>query len=288
MFPNHHIDAITNGVHAATWTSPPLRALFDRYVPDWRQDNYSLRQALRIPSQELWAAHQVAKGRLFQHVQRTQQVALDPDVFTIGFARRVATYKRADLFFHDVERVRRLHAEAGRIQLVFAGKAHPHDGGGKELIRRLYQSAAAVESDIRFVYLENYDMEIGALITAGVDVWLNNPEAPLEASGTSGMKAALNGVPSLSILDGWWVEGCVEGVTGWAIGQDDFARGVKADRARDAHLTYDKLEYVVLPAYYHDRERYLDIMRHAIAINGAFFNTQRMMQQYVQRVYTAH
>lgn len=285
MFPAYTIDAITNGVHAATWTSPPIRNLLDHYAPGWREDNFSIRQAMRIPTQELWKAHQEARRRLLEFVRRTTGQALSPDVFTIGFARRVATYKRADLLFEDVERLKRIHAEIGRVQLIYSGKAHPNDDGGKELIRKVFAAGGKVSDDIRFLYLENYDVEIAAYLTAGVDLWLNNPEAPLEASGTSGMKAALNGVPSLSVLDGWWIEGCIEGVTGWAIGHDEWARGISADRHRDAGWLYDKLEYVVLPMFYRQREEYVRVMRNAIAINGAYFNTQRMMQQYVQRAY---
>jgi starch phosphorylase len=219
MFPQFHIDAITNGVHAPTWTSPPFQNLFDRHLPSWRTDAFSLRAAGSLSADEIWTAHQEAKDLLIHFVNREDNAGMDLDAFTIGFARRAATYKRAGLLFHDVEWLRRIAKEVGGLQIVFAGKAHPHDAHGKELIQSLFRAREALHPTIRISYLENYDMEVGRLITSGVDLWLNTPQAPLEASGTSGMKAALNGVPSLSIPDGWWVEGCVEGVTGWAIGE---------------------------------------------------------------------
>jgi starch phosphorylase len=281
MFAGYRIDSITNGVHAATWTAEPVASMFDRHIPGWRQDNFALRYALKIPADELWEAHRRAKRALIGYVNRETNAGFDFDVLTIGFARRAATYKRADLIFHDVERLQRLSRDIGRLQLVFAGKAHPQDGGGKELIQRIFQSAKMVKQNVRVAYLPNYEMSLGKLITAGVDVWLNTPEPPLEASGTSGMKAALNGVPSLSVLDGWWIEGCIEGLTGWAIGDER----QPTDRESSANALYEKLEQTVIPVFYGDRSRWLDIMRHAIALNGSFFNTQRMILQYTQKAY---
>jgi starch phosphorylase len=210
---------------------------------------------------------------------------LDSGVLTIGFARRAAAYKRADLLFHDLVRLKAIAATAGPFQVVYAGKAHPADQGGKELIQRIVRMRDAVRPDVRVAYLGNYDIALGRLLTAGADLWLNTPEVPLEASGTSGMKAALNGVPHFSVLDGWWVEGCIEGVTGWAIGGDHSGPAEQSDRARDAASLYDTLEQRILPLFYHDRERFIEIMRHAIGLNGSFFNTQRMMQQYVVKAY---
>jgi starch phosphorylase len=286
MFTQYQIDAITNGVHADTWISAPLQTLFDRYIPGWREDNFSLRYSLSIPPQEIWEAHRQAKKQLIHYVNRETNVGMDVDILTLGFARRTATYKRADLLFHGLERLRGIAAKAGRLQVVYAGKAHPHDDPGKRLIQRIFEAKEALRREIRVAYLQNYDMELGKMLTAGVDVWLNTPQAPFEASGTSGMKAALNGVPSLSVLDGWWIEGCIEGVTGWAIGE----RGGRATdggdlSALDAASLYDKLEQVVIPLFYQERERFVDVMRHAIALNGSFFNTQRMVQQYVLKAY---
>jgi starch phosphorylase len=286
MFAEYRIDAITNGVHAATWTSPAFKALFDKHIPGWREDNFSLRYALGIPSTEVWQAHIAAKRELVQWVNRETNAGLDVDVLTLGFARRAATYKRADLLFRDLDRLRGIVAKAGRLQIIYAGKAHPHDQAGKELIQRIFRARDALKNDIRVCYLPNYDMNLAGRLLAGVDVWLNTPEPPMEASGTSGMKAALNGVPSLSILDGWWIEGCIEGVTGWALGERCGAADKSGDRAAcDAASLYDKLENVVMPLFYRDRERFLDVMRHAIALNGSFFNTQRMVLQYVLNAY---
>lgn len=286
MFSRYAIDSITNGVHAATWTSPAFQQLFDQHVPGWRSDNFSLRYALSIAPDEIWAAHEAAKRELIHQVNHETNAGMDDQLFTIGFARRATAYKRPDLLFHDIERLRRIAGDVGRFQVLFAGKAHPRDENGKQIIRRIFQASNALKhSDINIAYLPDYGIELGQLMTSGVDLWLNTPEPPLEASGTSGMKAALNGVPSLSILDGWWIEGCIEGVTGWSIGEDAREPEQRQDGIKDAASLYDKLEYTILPMFLHERERYIDIMRHAIALNGAFFNTQRMMQQYVLNAY---
>jgi starch phosphorylase len=285
MFGRYVIDSITNGVHAATWTGPAFEKLFDRHVSGWREDNYSLRSALSIRPDEVWTAHQDQKRLLLQHVQRTADVAMDLETLTIGYARRMTAYKRPDLLFRDLDRLKRIAAQAGGLQLVFAGKAHPRDEGGKELIRRVFVIRAALRGVIKMVFLEDYDMALGRLMTGGVDVWLNTPEPPLEASGTSGMKAALNGVPSLSIPDGWWLEGCIEGLTGWSIGEDARDPTHRQDGVRDAASLYEKLEHAVIPTFHDNREQFVSIMRHAIALNGAFFNTQRMLSQYVLRAY---
>ncbi|GAC1657801.1 MAG: alpha-glucan family phosphorylase [Gemmatimonadaceae bacterium] len=282
MFPEYPIASITNGVHAATWTSEPMRALFDHYVPEWRVDNLYLRQAVRIPHEELRAAHTRAKDMLLEEVARRTGHTLERGVMTIGFARRAATYKRADLVFSDLDRLRKVVRRAGPLQILYGGKAHPNDELGKALIRRIHEAARALGGDLRVVYLENYEMPLGHLLTAGVDLWLNTPMRPLEASGTSGMKAALNGVPSLSVLDGWWVEGHVEGVTGWAIGEDD---ELPVDPSADIGDLYFKLEREVLPLYYGRPYAYAEVMRQAIAVNGSYFNTQRMVAQYIRNAY---
>lgn len=284
---NHSIDFITNGIHVATWVCPSFQRLFDRHIPGWREDSFSLRYALGIPTEELWDAHLEAKYCLFQHIEKTTQVELDSQVLTLGFARRMTAYKRPDLFFRDIDRLKQISRFHGRLQLVYAGKAHPQDHRGKDLIRSIFQAQEALAGFIKVVFLEDYDVRIGQLITSGVDIWLNTPQPPLEASGTSGMKAAVNGVPSLSTLDGWWVEGCIEGVTGWGIGTDTH---LAADRQMDADVLqlYEKLETVVIPTFYHRQEKFLDIMRHSIALNGSFFNTQRMIQEYLVKAYYAN
>ncbi|HEX9786866.1 MAG TPA: alpha-glucan family phosphorylase, partial [Candidatus Binatia bacterium] len=282
MFPNHGIGAITNGVHAGTWTTAPFVALYDRYFPDWRRDNCYLRYAVGIPHSEIRQAHGQAKKELLHQVRWLTGSQFDEDVFTIGFARRATGYKRGDLLFTNLDRLKQIAQRAGPIQLIYAGKAHPRDEGGKEIIRRIFEAAAALAKDVRVVYLENYDMALGKLLCSGVDVWLNTPLRPQEASGTSGMKAALNGVPSLSVLDGWWIEGHVEGVTGWAIGD---ARETENDSRQEAASLYEKLEHVILPLYYEKPDKYAQVMRSAISLNGSFFNTQRMIWQYVRNAY---
>lgn len=285
MFAGYAIDAITNGVHAATWVCEPFQKLFDRHIPGWRQDNFSLRSALSIPGDEIWQAHLEMKRELLDRVARKTGAALEEGTLTIGFARRATAYKRGDLLFQDLERLRRVSTEIGKIQVVYAGKAHPRDLGGKELIKRIFQARQDLGPDLQVAYLEDYTMTLGAMMVAGVDLWLNTPEPPLEASGTSGMKAALNGVPSLSVLDGWWIEGHIEGVTGWAIGDAVRGQGKDRDHSRDAFSLYEKLEGVIVPLYYRDRARFLEVMTCAIAVNGAFFHTQRMMHEYVLKAY---
>ena len=282
MFPGHDIGAITNGVHAGTWTSPAFAALFDRYIPRWRRDNRYLRHAVTIPAEDIAHAHGQSKRELLVEVQRRTGVTLDPAAFTIGFARRATGYKRGELLFSDPARLKRIVQRVGPLQVVYAGKAHPRDESGLAIIERVFAAAAALRDAVRVVYLEGYDISLAKAICAGVDVWLNNPQKPLEASGTSGMKAALNGVPSLSVLDGWWIEGHVEGVTGWAIGEDWDA---PSDASAEAGSLYDKLEHVILPTFYQRPSEYARIMRSAIALNGSFFNAQRMMSQYLRDLY---
>lgn len=288
MFPEVPIEAITNGVHAGTWTSPPFQQLFDRQIGQWREDNYSLRSALGLPREDVWSAHLIAKHDLFERVREKTGLVLDEDVFTIGFARRATGYKRADLILSDLDRLRQIAKNAGAFQIVYAGKAHPNDTGGKDIIRRIFQAKKALRKIVPIVFLDEYNLELGLKITSGVDLWLNTPQFPLEASGTSGMKAALNGVPSFSILDGWWAEGHIEGVTGWSIGEprrSPMPSDPATDNAKEAESLYAKLENVILPMFYKEPAQYIQIMQHAIAINGSFFNTQRMVQQYITDAY---
>jgi glycogen phosphorylase len=287
MFPGYPIHSITNGVHAVTWTALPFQKLFDTHLRDWRRDQLSLRYAVGIPLEDIWAAHVEAKRTFVEHVNRESNAGFDRDAFTIGFARRFAAYKRAGLIFQDLDRLKQIVRAVGPIQIVFAGKAHPCDRDGKELIVHIHEMRDALQGVIPVSYLSNYDMDVAKLLCAGVDVWLNTPLPPMEASGTSGMKAAMNGVPSLSVLDGWWIEGHLEGVTGWSIG-DRVEACLEPQPGMDAcHAAelYRKLEEKVLPCFYKDREGFIEIMRHAIALNGAFFNTQRMVSQYLHDAY---
>lgn len=287
MFASCPVGSVTNGVHVPTWTCEPFQALFDRFLPDgWRQDNFLLRNAFAIPSEALWQAHLEAKRQLLAEIRQRTGADLELEAMTIGFGRRATGYKRADLFLSDPDRLRAIVREQGPFQVVYAGKAHPHDPGGKEVIRRIFETKKRLQEEIRIVYLENYDMTLARKLVAGVDLWLNTPQPPLEASGTSGMKAALNGVPSLSVLDGWWIEGHLEGVTGWAIGSEQKELNPQPHTdGRDAALLYDKLEGEVLPAFYQRREDYIRIMRQAITLNGSYFHSQRMLHQYLLNAY---
>jgi starch phosphorylase len=284
MFPGYPINSITNGVHAVTWTSEPFQRLFDRHFPEWRRDNLYLRYAINLSPGEILAAHTESKRQLLHEVTRRCGRTLDPNVLTIGFARRATAYKRADLLFSDLDRLRRIVRQVGPLQVLYAGKAHPRDEGGKAIIRKIFSAAQVLAPDLPIVYLEDYDMTLCRLLCAGCDLWLNTPLKPQEASGTSGMKAALNGVPSLSVLDGWWVEGCIEGVTGWAIGEDGSR---PSDPAREAASLYDKLEYVIAPLFYKRPLAFAEVQRAAIALNGSYYNAQRMMMQYLTNAYAA-
>ncbi len=278
MFPEYQVHAITNGVHAATWLSEPFKALLDNEIPEWRHDNQYLRSVYGIDPAVISATHAEGKQHLFNTVKQRIGVTLDPNVLTLGFARRVATYKRASLLFHDPARLEAIAERLGGLQILFAGKAHPADNAAKGLIRDVFASAAkAASSKLHIHYLENYDWDLGEQLTNGVDVWLNTPLRPYEASGTSGMKAALNGVPSLSVLDGWWIEGCAENITGWAIPDRD-------DEAAEADALYTLLENSVAPMYA-DRAAWSRMQQHCIAMNGTFFNTHRMLGQYFSNAY---
>ncbi len=279
MFPEFTIGSITNGVHAPTWMSEPFQRMFDVHIPAWRRDNLFLRNALDLPVNDILAAHARAKDDLLAEIATRTGIILNPRVLTLGFARRAATYKRAGLMFTNPQRLQQIAERAGGLQILYAGKAHPQDEPGKALVHHVVEEAAHLSNDtLRIVYLENYAWDLGALLTAGVDVWVNNPRRPYEASGTSGMKAALNGNPSLSILDGWWVEGCIEGVTGWAI-EDG------ASDAEEAEAFYNKLESAVVPLYNAPREQWGRMMRTTVAFNGSFFNTNRMVKQYTRNAY---
>jgi len=281
LFPGYEVHAITNGVHPWTWASDAHRELFDRYVPHWAKEPELLIHADRIPLEELAAAHRSAKAALLAYcAQSDPRETLAQERFTIGFARRMTAYKRPGLLFSDLARLKKIAARFP-MQLVLAGKAHPRDMEGKKHIESLHLWAKQLEDVMPVVFLPDYDMVEARVLVAGVDVWLNTPQRPLEASGTSGMKAALNGVPSLSVLDGWWLEGCAEGITGWAIGPDG-----PHDSELDAASLYDKLEHAVLPLFHDRHEDWLRVARSCITRNGSFFNSHRMVRRYVLEAYS--
>ena len=279
MFPGYRVHAITNGVHPWTWACDSFRRLYDAHLPRWCHEPELLVRADRIPDEELRQAHAEAKSALLERIRGHGGQALDLALPVLGFARRMTPYKRADLLFSDLERLKTI-ARRQPFQIVLAGKAHPRDGGGKQLIEHLHAWARELQGAVPVVFLSGYHMHLARLLVSGVDVWLNLPLRPLEASGTSGMKAALNGVPNLSVPDGWWLEGWIEGVTGWAVGGE-----ADADNARDATSLYDKLEQQVLPLYYGDRAGWAAVVKGAITHNASFFNSHRMMRRYAVEAY---
>ena len=278
MFPGYRVHAISNGVHPYTWVSEAFRQIYDHYIPGWRHEPQLLIRAdCCIPDDAIWQAHVRAKLLLIDKVRALTGVVLQPDIPIFGFARRMTAYKRPDFLFSDLERLQKI-ARKYPFQIVLAGKAHPRDESGKQLIEQLHAHVRQLAGVISIVYLPDYDLALAQMLTAGADVWFNTPLPPLEASGTSGMKAAFNGVPSLSILDGWWIEGCIEGVTGWAIGD--------ATGLAESSMLYDKLENTVLPLYYARSDGgWVRLMKGAISKNASYFNSHRMMRRYATEAY---
>ncbi len=284
MFPGYQINAITNGVHSFTWTSESMKRLYDKYLPGWANEPEIFVRVGIIPDEELWNAHMEAKKKLIDYVNGIFNAGMDYETLTMGFARRATAYKRADLLFYDIERLERI--ASGRLQIVYAGKAHPKDNEGKLLIEKIYSAIQRLSGKVKIVFLKNYNMEIALKLVSGVDVWLNTPLRPLEASGTSGMKAAHNGVLNFSVLDGWWIEGHIEGYTGWSIGPvPDEARADHEINRIDAEDLYNKLENLIIPTYYNDRKTWIRMMQNAIGKNAYYFNTHRMMRRYVTEAY---
>ena len=279
MFPGYQIDSITNGIHTYTWTSSHIQKAYDLLVPEWRKDPSRLKKISDLPNaaELIKKAHDAAKAELFDYVKDTNGTKFDPKNLTIGFARRAAGYKRADLIFRDLDALRRMGG--GKIQLIFSGKAHPHDDIGKGLVYRVNQGIRELGGNIPSVFLEDYNMDLGRLITQGVDVWLNTPQRPMEASGTSGMKAASGAVPSFSVLEGWFREGHKEGVTGWSIGYDSRENNDEED-LRDF---LRKLENVLIPAY--GGRDWETAMVGSVAHNGSHFHSERVVKEYAKKVW---
>ncbi|MBW6440434.1 alpha-glucan family phosphorylase [Patescibacteria group bacterium] len=287
MFPEYDIIPVTNGAYHLEWTHPDLKKVYDEYIPEWTIDPSSLRKAISIPDEKIWDAHVEAKKKLIKYVNQFSENEFSVDVCTLGYARRFTSYKRPALILADLEKLENMISAVGSLQIIFAGKAHPSDEKGKDSIRGIYEIIQKHQGKIKMIFLEDYNMEMAKKLVAGVDIWLNTPLQKFEASGTSGMKASFNGVPHLSVLDGWWPEGWTEGVTGWSIGKN-------SSEARIDDLTswnfevedlYQKLATNILPLYYQDRLGFIKIMKHALALNGSHFNTYRMMNDYVAKVY---
>jgi starch phosphorylase len=286
LFPGRYIRSITNGVHSYTWTCRYFRELFDKYIPSWATEPILLVRASEIPNREIWDAHMMAKNHMIEYIEKSTGVQLEPQTLTIGFARRATGYKRANLIFSDLHRLKEVKRR-GSIQLVFAGKAHPNDTEGKKLIKQIHDYANILKGEIKVVYLEDYKMDTAAKLTSGVDVWLNTPFPPMEASGTSGMKAAHNGVINFSILDGWWVEGCIEGITGWGIGpHPDELISETEQREMELNDLYNKLEYLIVPTYYRQKDAWIELMKNSIARIAYYFETQWVMRRYITEAYT--
>ncbi len=285
MFPDYPIYSITNGVHSETWTCNNFKETYDKYIPNWRNSSLSLRNAFNIPLSVIWKTHQKAKKDLIDYIYKKQKIKLNLNVFTIGFARRFTGYKRSNLLFYDIDRLLKINKNVGKIQIVYAGKAHPSDLDGKDMIKNIHEIKEKYKDKIKIIFLEGYEMDLAKLMISGVDIWLNTPLPPNEASGTSGMKAAHNGVPHFSTLDGWWIEGFINRKTGWSIGSRRDHLDLKDLNKQDAESLYHKLEEKILPRYYNFPNRWRETMRHTIAINASFFNTERMLQQYIQEAY---
>ena len=284
MFPGYEIAAITNGVHSYTWTFDSFKRLYDKYLPGWANEPELFVRIGRIPDEETWNAHMEAKRNLSDYIKAETGIEFNPEILTIGFARRATAYKRPHLLFSNFERLERIGT--GKLQIVFAGKAHPKDEAGKGLIEQIFSFKESLKDKIKMAYLKNYDMEIALRLVSGVDIWLNTPLRPREASGTSGMKAAHNGVLNFSVLDGWWIEGHIEGFTGWSIGPSPTETGLIENMdTRDADDLYSKLEYLIIPLFYNDRVAWIRMMQNAIGKNAYYFNCHRMMRRYVTDAY---
>ncbi|MFX0163593.1 MAG: alpha-glucan family phosphorylase [Candidatus Hodarchaeota archaeon] len=285
IFPGYAIQAITNGIHSYTWTCKSFRKLYDNYIPGWANEPELLVRVDIIPDEEIWHAHKEAKKALIDHINKTTNIGMDYDTLTLGFARRATGYKRANLIFSDLEKLRKVNRK-GKIQLIFAGKAHSRDERGKRIIQEIFCHIERLKSEINIVYLENYNIMLAAILISGVDVWLNTPLPPLEASGTSGMKAAHNGVINFSVLDGWWIEGWVEGVTGWAIGPHPREKLSEEERKiRELDDLYNKLVYIIVPMFYERRDDWIMMMKNSIGKIAYYFNSHRMMLKYVTEAY---
>ena len=284
MFPGYKINSITNGVHSYTWTCDSFKRLYDKYIPGWANEPELFVRVDMVPPEELWNAHFEARKILIDYVNYTQDLNMDYETLTIGFARRFATYKRASLLFADIKKLEKI--ASGKIQVVYAGKAHPKDEGGKKLIEDIFSFSHKLKGKINITFINNYNMETALKIISGVDIWLNTPVRPLEASGTSGMKAAHNGVLNFSVLDGWWIEGHIEGDTGWSIGPES-TEVVPDENANEIDTSdlYNKLEKIIIPTFYQDRNKWISMMKSAIGKNAYYFNTHRMMLRYVTEAY---
>ena len=277
QFPDFDIDYITNGVYHPHWIGDSFAELFDDYFKNWKINPNLLLNVDNIDNEKIISAHKQQKDELINYANLFTENKLSSDVLTIGFARRAAEYKRAGLIFSNIEKL--IEIGSGKIQMIFSGKAHPNDIKGKQIIKEVVNNANQLVDEVNIVFLENYNMHLGRLITSGVDLWLNTPIRPNEASGTSGMKAALNGVPNFSVIDGWWAEGCKDNENGWAIGSPDSCNDIA-----DAESLYFKLENQIINTFYNDKIKWIQIMKNSIK-TGVDFTAHRMVNDYKDKFY---
>ncbi len=283
------VEYVTNGVYHKRWIHKEIQELFDEYIPGWDENPILLQKAYDIPSEILLKAHNRIKSELVNLVNKETDASFSDDVFTIGIARRITPYKRNDLILRDIDRLIHIGERVGEIQIIFAGKAHPKDTMGKEMIKRIFETMKIIRERtkaLKITFLENYGIEMAKLLIAGCDVWLNNPKRPLEACGTSGMKAGMNGVLNFSTWDGWWLEGGIEGVNGWGIGPKPSWQDISESKdEEDLEDLYSKLAYIIMPTYYRHEDQWVKLMKNSIATIGAYFNTHRMVSEYISKVY---
>ena len=283
------VEYVTNGVYHIRWIHEEIQELFNEYIPGWDENPILLQRAHEIPSELLLKKHNKIKSDLVNLVNKQTDASFSDDVFTIGIARRVTPYKRNDLILRDIDRLIHIAENMGEIQIVFAGKAHPRDGMGKEMIKNIFEKMKLLRERtkaVKVTFLENYGIDMAKLLIAGCDVWLNNPKRPYEACGTSGMKAGMNGVLNFSTWDGWWLEGGIEGVNGWGIGpKPSWQDMTESKDEEDLEDLYGKLAYVIIPTFYKHRDEWVRLMKNSIATIGSHFNTHRMVSEYISKVY---
>jgi starch phosphorylase len=281
---------VTNGVYHRRWVHGEMKKVFDQRIPGWEESPSLFVGALGIPSEEIARGHAAVKRALVSYVNERTGLGFNENAITICVAKRIVAYKRNGMILSDPSRLTRIASDKGDVQVIVAGKAHPKDLGAKGMLADILRKASQLNGSsqkVKVAILENYDIEMAKLLVAGSDVWLNNPRRPLEACGTSGMKAAINGVLNLSVYDGWWLEGGIEGVNGWGIGRRPaWADLGESQEGEEENDLYSKLSGSVLPTYYNDHERWLEMAKASIATVGALFNSYRMVEDYVTRVYS--
>ncbi|MCL4496681.1 MAG: alpha-glucan family phosphorylase [Deltaproteobacteria bacterium] len=289
IFEGYRLKYVTNGIHHIKWASAHHKMLYTKYIKGWEEDPDLLRDVACIPDNEFAQAHILSKETLVEMVNSESDASFIPEDFTIAMAKRITHYKRNNLILSNPNKLIEIAERKGNIQIIFAGKAHPADPDGLAMIKSIHNASQYIASKtkkIKIAFLENYNIHKANIILAGVDLWLNNPVRPLEASGTSGMKASLNGVPNFSVLDGWWLEACMEGINGWGIGPRPAWTDLSySDDVQDLNDIYGKLEFNILDLYYKNFSDYLKIMKMAVSTIAPYFNTHRMVSEYVTDLY---